>query len=87
MSFLEKPNNIWIAIATIIVSFAVSLAFLQAGRQVNAEDIQELKATYQTINIKLDKMNDKLNEATVTQAQIKTDIDYIKRAIIVVQEK
>lgn len=86
MSFLEKPNTIWFTIAGIIVSFAVALAVLQGGREANAQDIVELKATYQTINEKLDKMNEKLNEATVKQAEIQTDISYIKKAIIVVQD-
>ena len=53
-----------------IVSFAIALSTLQAGRETNAQDIQELKANYATINTKLDLLNTKLNESTVKQAEI-----------------
>ncbi len=76
-TFMEKPSSIWLTIATIVVGFAVALATLQAGRDVNAQNIQELKANYTTINTKLDLLNTKLNESTVRQAEIQKDINFI----------
>jgi mannitol-specific phosphotransferase system IIBC component len=85
--FLEKPSSLWLTIFAAVVSFAVALAVLQSGREVNASDIKDLKANYQTINEKLDKMNEKMTQTAVNQAEMKTDIEYIKKAVIVVQEK
>lgn len=75
--FLEKPSTLWITITGMIVSFAIALSTLQAGRETNAQDIQELKANYATINTKLDLLNTKLNESTVKQAEIQKDINFI----------
>ena len=75
--FLEKPSSLWIAITGMIISFAVALATLQAGRAVNAQDIQELKVNYATINTKLDLLNTKLNESSIKQAELQKDINFI----------
>jgi peptidoglycan hydrolase CwlO-like protein len=80
-TFLEKPSSIWLTIGTVIISFAVALATLQSGREVNAGDIQELRVSYTTINQKLDLLNSKLNESSIKQAEIQKDIDYIKKEI------
>ena len=79
--FMEKPSNIWLTIAGIIVSFAVALASLQGGREANAQSIIELKVNFTTIDKKLDDLNQKINDSIVTQAEIKTDIVYIKNTI------
>lgn len=78
---LEKPSSIWITIASIIISFAVGLAFLQAKATVNAQNILDLKVDYATINTKLDLLNQKLNDNAVSQAEMKTDLVYIKQAL------
>ena len=78
---MEKPSSIWITICIVIVSFAVALATLQGGREVNAQNILELKSNYQIINTKLDLLNQKLNDSAVSQAELKTDLIYIKQAI------
>ena len=80
-TFLEKPSSIWITIVGVIITFAVALATLQSGRAVNAQDIQELKATFTTINQKLDLLNSKLNDSLVRDAELQKDIDYIKKEI------
>ena len=80
-TFLEKPSSLWITIAGTIVAFAVALATLQAGRAVNAQDINELKASFTTINTKLDLLNTKLNDSLIRDAELQKDIDYIKREI------
>ena len=80
-SLMEKPSSIWITICIVIVSFAVALATLQGGREVNAQNILELKSNYQIINTKLDLLNQKLNDSAVSQAELKTDLIYIKQAI------
>jgi outer membrane murein-binding lipoprotein Lpp len=85
--FLEKPSSLWMTIFAVVVSFAVALAVLQSGREVNAANIEDLRANYQTINEKLDKMNDKMTQTAVNQAEMKTDIEYIKKAVIIVQDK
>lgn len=85
--FLEKPSSLWIVIVGAIVGFAISLASLQGGREVNAQNIQELKNNYSVINEKLDKINDKLTQTAVNQGEMRTDLDYIKKAVIVVQSK
>ena len=82
MHFLEKPSNLWITIVGLIVAFAVALAFLQSNEAANAQDIVDLKVDYATINTKLDLLNQKLNDNAVTQAGMKTDIEYIKKAVI-----
>jgi len=80
-TFLEKPSSIWLTIGTVIISFAVALATLQAGRAVNAQDIQELKNNYTTINTKLDLINCKINDSLVRDAELQKDVDYIKKTI------
>ena len=80
-TFLEKPSNIWITLVGVIISFAVALAVLQQGREVNASNILDLKANFESIDDKLDLLNDKLNQNAIGQAEIKTDIVYIKEAI------
>lgn len=86
-NFMEKPSSIWLTIATLIVGFAVALASLQGGREVNAQNIQDLKSNYVTIDQKLDLLNEKVNQGNISQAEIRTDIDYIKDAIVKMQEK
>lgn len=76
-TFLEKPSSLWITIGGVIISFAVALAVLQSGREVNAQDIQELKSSYAIINTKLDLINGKINESTVRQAELQKDINFI----------
>ena len=85
--FLEKPSSMWMAIATMIIGFAVALASLQGGREVNASNIADLRTNYATINAKLDKIIDRQTQIEVNQSAMKTDIEYIKKAVIVVQEK
>jgi hypothetical protein len=84
---LEKPSSFWIAIVTIIISFAVALASVQVENRVNAADILEQKVEHESISSKLDKMNDKINQIQVGQSSMKTDISYIKKAVIIVQDK
>ncbi len=78
---LEKPSSIWITIASLIVTFAVALAFLQAGEMANAQNVSDLKVDYASINTKLDLLNQKLNDNAVSQAEMKTDLVYIKQAL------
>jgi hypothetical protein len=74
---------IFIAIAGVIV------AFTTATMKVNAQDekIDDLKNSYATINEKLDKINDKLTQTAVSQGEMRTDLNYIKQAVIIVQDK
>lgn len=85
--FLDKPSTLWLTIGATVVSFAVALSVLQGKVSANDEKISDLKATYVSIDNKLDNLTNKINESAINQAQIKTDIEYIKRAIIVVQDK
>lgn len=87
VTFLEKPNSLWITIGSVIVSFAVALSILQGRVSANDDKIEDLKATYVSIDSKLDNLTNKINESAVSQAQIKTDIEYIKKAVILVREK
>ena len=86
-SLMEKPSSIWITIASIIVAFAVALASLQGGRETNAQSIEDLKSNYTTINQKLDLLNEKVNQSNISQAEVKTDINYIKSALVKIQDK
>ena len=45
------------------------------------------KSKINSINIKLDKIAERLEQSAVNQAQIKTDIEYIKKAVIIVQDE
>jgi len=74
---------IFVAVAGVIV------AFTTATMKVNAQDekINDLKSSYTIINAKLDGISDKLTDSAVDQATMKNDIEYIKKAVIIVQDK
>jgi predicted nucleic acid-binding Zn-ribbon protein len=74
----------------ILIALAgVVVAFTTATMKVSAQDerINDLKSNYSTINEKLDKINEKLTNSAVEQATIRNDIEYIKKAVIIVQDK
>lgn len=84
--FLEKPSTLWITIVGIIITFAVSLAVLQGRVQASEDKTTSLKQDISNINTKMDVLLNKLNESAVNQAEIKVDVEYIKKAVIIVQD-
>jgi predicted nucleic acid-binding Zn-ribbon protein len=74
----------------ILIALAgVVVAFTTATMQVKAQDekINDLRNSYASIDAKLDKINEKLTDSAVDQATMKKDIEYIKSAVIIVQDK
>ena len=51
--FLEKPSSLWLTIFAAVVSFAVALAVLQSGREVNASDIKDFSGIHYPVWIEL----------------------------------
>lgn len=85
--FLEEPRSLWITIAGIIVTFAVSLAMLQGRVNASEDKVESLKQDISNVNQKMDIMIAKINESAVNQAEMQVDLNYIKRAVIVAQDK
>lgn len=80
-NFLEKPSNIWITIGGIGAGAIIAFYGLVGRVDAQGDRLTQLELEKLRFEQKLDTLLTKVNEVTISQAETRKDIEYIKSAL------